>query len=107
MYNFERPHEALGMKVPGDRYQPSSRAYPEKISPWPAAPDDQVRSVQCGGRVAFNGQTWHMSKAFRGELVFLRPTAKDGCWEVWFGPQCLGMLDERDTSDRRVVRRWD
>ncbi len=107
VYNFERPHEALGMSVPGDRYQPSSRAYPEKISLWPAAPDDQVRSVQCGGRVAFHGQTWHMSKAFRGELVFLRPTAKDGCWEVWFGPQCLGMLDERDTSDRRVVRRWD
>ena len=107
IYNFERPHEALGMRVPGDRYEPSPRAYPEKMLPWSPAPDDQVRCVQHGGRLAFHGETWHMSKAFYGEQVFVRPTAKDGCWEVWFGPQCLGMLNERDASNRRLVRRGD
>lgn len=105
VYNFERPHESLGMRVPGDRYQPSSRSYSGPIAEWPSAPDDQVRKVQDGGRVDFQGQTWHMNKAFRGERVLLRPTSEDGRWEVWFGPQQIGILDQRETSDWRVVRR--
>lgn len=46
-----------------------------------------------------------MNKAFRGESVFLRPTNTDGTWEVWFGPQRLGVLDQQEASDWRVVRR--
>jgi len=107
VYNFHRPHEALSMGVPGDRYQPSTRAFPDQFVKWESAPDDQVRKVQQEGRVDFRGKTWHVSKAFRGEQVFLRPTNIDGKWEVWFGPQCLGQLNERDESPRRVVRRGD
>jgi transposase InsO family protein len=105
IYNYERPHEALGLGVPGDRYRPSPRSYSEKFVECEAGADDQVRKVQNGGRLHFRGQTWHMSKAFYGEHVFLRPTNEDGIWEVWFGRQVLGVLNEREASDRRVVRR--
>jgi transposase InsO family protein len=104
VYNYQRPHEALGMQVPAERYRPSSRSYRQQPEPWPKAPDDEARKVQYGGDVAFRGQTWRVSKAFHGETVFLRPTNDDGVWEVWFGPQCLGRLDQRETKDRRVVR---
>src|SRR5271169_1001888 len=33
IYNFERPHEALAMAVPGSRYQPSSREFPGTLAP--------------------------------------------------------------------------
>jgi transposase InsO family protein len=105
IYNYERPHEALGLGVPGDRYRPSARSYDDKFVECPAGADDQVRKVQNGGRIHFRGQTWHMSKAFYGEHVLLRPTNEDGIWEVWFGRQELGVLNEREASDRRVVRR--
>ena len=29
-----RPHEALGLAVPGSRYTPSLRSFPEKLQPW-------------------------------------------------------------------------
>lgn len=31
VYNFERPHEALGQDVPASRYRPSPRSMPERL----------------------------------------------------------------------------
>ena len=31
VYNFERPHEALGQQVPASRYRPSQRAMPDRL----------------------------------------------------------------------------
>jgi transposase InsO family protein len=31
VYNLERPHQALGMEVPADRFRPSSRAMPARL----------------------------------------------------------------------------
>lgn len=106
LYNFERPHEALEMEVPGHRFQPSTRPYPERLPRIEFGPTDEVRKVQQRGALSFHGQTWHVSKAFIGERVGLRPTLQDGVWEVWFSRVCLGELNLREEAvDRRVVRR--
>lgn len=31
IYNFERPHEAIGLAVPADRYRPSPRPFPARL----------------------------------------------------------------------------
>jgi hypothetical protein len=31
VYNFEKPHDALGGKPPASRYAPSPRAFPERL----------------------------------------------------------------------------
>jgi transposase InsO family protein len=106
VYNYERPHEALGLAVPGSRYEPSRRGYPEQLPAQEFSPNEEVRKVQQGGQFSFQGQSWHVSKAFAGERVGIRPTVQDGLWQVWFGPQCLGELDlQTMTENRRVVRR--
>jgi len=106
IYNFERPHESLDLHVPNHRYTPSSRGYPERLPEIVFSPNEDVRRVQQGGSLSFRGQTWHVSKAFAGERVGLRPTLRDGVWEVWFGRACLGELNLREqASGRRVVRR--
>jgi transposase InsO family protein len=106
VYNFERPHEALNLSVPGSRYRPSSRRYPEQLPELEFSPVDSIRKVQQGGELSFHGQTWHVSKAFKGQQVGLRPTKIDGVWQVWFGPQCLGDLNLHEGAEkRRVVRR--
>ena len=105
-YNHERPHEALELAVPGTRYRRSSRIYPEQLPEVEFSAIDQVRKVQKGGWVGFQGRDWHVSKAFAGERVGMRPTTTDGEWDVWFGGQCLGMLDMHAEAEcRRVVRR--
>lgn len=106
IYNCERPHDSLELEVPASRYQPSQRRFPEQLPEVEFSPGDAVRKVQQGGEVHFQGQTWHVSKAFRGERVGVRPTQEDGVWEVWFGIQFLGKLDLREeVAGRRVVRR--
>lgn len=106
VYNFERPHEALDLAVPGSRYQVSSRSYPEQLPELEFSPIDTVRKVQKGGDFWFHGERRFLGNSFRGEQVGLRPTRRDGVWHVWFGPQCLGELNLRAEGDaRRVVRR--
>jgi transposase InsO family protein len=106
VYNFERPHEALDLAVPGSRYQVSPRRYPEQLPELEFSPVDVVRKVQKRGEVWLRGQRWFLSNSFVGERVGLRPTLVDGVWQVWFGPQCLGELNLKEAAEnRRVVRR--
>lgn len=49
IYNFERPHEALGMQTPSSRYRPSSRGMPRLLPPIEYPEDDLVRRVQKNG----------------------------------------------------------
>jgi len=83
VYNRERPHEALGMAVPCERYQPSSRPFPEVLPPILYDPQDEVRMVDETGKISFRGETFRVGKAFYGYPVALRP-AEDGSFAVFF-----------------------
>ena len=93
VYNFERPHEALAMATPASRYQPSRRSFPETLAPIEYAPGDIVRKVQTGGWISLRGCEWRLGKAFARHPVALRPTSKDGVFEVYFCHQQIGALD--------------
>ena len=93
IYNFERPHEALGQQVPADRYTPSPRPFPERIEPFEYASDDQLRKVQSTGQFSFRGRIFKASEAFQGHQIALRPTLIDGCFEVYFRHQRIGEID--------------
>lgn len=103
VYNFERPHEALGLATPASRYRASERAFPERLPPVEYAADVAVRKVQAEGLFSFRGREFRLAKAFRGEPIGLRPTTSDGCWDVLFGPLVVGSLDLTGDEDR--VRR--
>jgi len=99
IYNGERPHEALDLAVPASRYQPSARDYPETLAPIEYDPVDQVRRVQQGGWVSFEGRDLHLPKAFAGQPVALRPTTTDGVWDVVFVVQRIAQVDLRNALD--------
>ena len=107
VYNRERPHEALGMKVPASRYQVSEREYPEKIPAIEYGPGDEVRKVQPGGELNYGGIRYRVSGAFEGEPVALRINAtRDDQREVWYCQQMLGHLNLRTQRfERRTFRR--
>ncbi len=98
IYNHERPHEALGMKVPASRYQPSRRAYTEKLSPIEYGPADIVRKVRHAGHIKYKGRDYHVGSAFYELYVALRPTTTDGLFDVLFCQYKLGALDLRDNK---------
>ena len=84
VYNRQRPHEALGMGVPADRYRSSTREFIER----PARPEygegDDVRVVYMHGRIAWRGKTWKIGKAFVGERVAIRPSGEDAQHDVYW-----------------------
>lgn len=92
IYNHERPHQALRQQVPASRYQPSRRSYPERLPPIEYGPDDIVRKVKRFGHIKFGGREYHVGSAFYGLHIALRPTTKDGLFNVFFCQQKLGML---------------
>ena len=86
-YNLVRPHEALDMAVPAERYQPSSRPFPDTLPPVLYDVSDTVRKVDKGGRISFRNHTFRVGKAFRYQPVAIRPTDTDGDFDVFFCQQ--------------------
>jgi transposase InsO family protein len=95
IYNLERPHESLGMKVPAQRYRPSPRAFPRALPPIEYGPHDHVRKVQDQGLMYFRGRTFRISRALRGYPVALRRTSTDGQFDVFFCHQKITTIDMR------------
>lgn len=94
-YNHDRPHEALGLAVPADRYRPSLRPFPEILPPIDYAPGDIVRKVDQNGSIFFKNRPWRIGKAFRAQPVALRATTEDGVVAVHYCTHRVGSLDLR------------
>lgn len=94
IYNYERPHESLGMQTPITRYRPSPRAFPETLPDIEYGPRDIVRRVADKGIISYQGRQWRVSKAFKGYPVALRPTDQDGCLDVYFCQQRIARIDQ-------------
>jgi transposase InsO family protein len=96
VYNTQRPHEALDLKVPASRYQPSPRPYPEQLPPVEYGSDDTVRKVRGYGHIKYQGRELHVGIAFRGLNVALRTTTTDGLFDVFFCQHRIGQLNLAD-----------
>lgn len=96
VYNTERPHEALGMKVPATRYQPSPRAYPERLPAIEYGPTDIVRKVRGYGHIKYKSREYHIGSAFAGLYVALRFTNTDGLLDVYFCQHHIGQINLTD-----------
>lgn len=95
VYNFIRPHDALGLDTPSTHYQPSPRPFPAVLPPISYPPGDLVRKVDQNGKVYFANRTFRIGKAFRHEPVAVRPTATDGLFDVFFCKSKVAHIDLR------------
>jgi transposase InsO family protein len=96
IYNHERPHEALALNVPASRYRPSSRTYPESLPAIEYNTTDLVQTIRHNGMLYVWKKDFYISQAFAGQPVALRPTAKDGLWDVYFCHKRIATVDRRD-----------
>jgi transposase InsO family protein len=94
VYNFERPHEALGQEVPASRYRPSLRPMPDRL-PQVAYDDHEiVRTVgTTKAYVSFKNRLWKVPQAFSGERVAIRLQTSDGHYGIYFGSRKIADID--------------
>jgi transposase InsO family protein len=103
-FNFERPHEALGQRVPAELYQAARRGYPDKIAEPEYATGWDVRKVSNGGQMRWQARRLFVSHALEGKLVGVEPLEED-VGKLWFYRQWLGVLDLRAAKLWRP-RQW-
>ncbi|MBL7994468.1 IS481 family transposase [bacterium] len=99
VYNLERPHEALGGEVPASRYQISQRIFPESLPAIEYNVSDPIRKVQINGEIYFHNRVFKIGKAFRGLPVALKPTQRDGVFDVFFMHSKISEIDLNDKSN--------
>jgi putative transposase len=94
VYNFERPHEALGQDVPASRYRPSPRPMPKRLPSVAYDTGEIVRIVPTTkDYISFKGRLWKVPEAFRGERLAIRPKGKDGLYGVFFACHQIKTID--------------
>jgi transposase InsO family protein len=94
IYNFERPHEALGQAPPASRYRPSSRTMPAQPPSVDYDIGEIVRTVPASkDYISFQGRRWKVPQAFRGERVAIRPLDADGRYGVFFASRRIASID--------------
>jgi transposase InsO family protein len=94
VYNFKRPHQALGQEVPGSRYRPSPRAMPDRLPQVVYDQGEIVRTVPTTkDYISFRGRFWKVPMAFRGERLAIRPHATDGTFGIFFASHHVATID--------------
>lgn len=94
VYNNQRPHQALGMKYPGELYTPSTREYRFPEAPEYPFHDRTVKITKCG-RICIGRRKINLSTVFAGQYVGIREVS-DKIWLVSFMQYDLGFFDENE-----------
>jgi hypothetical protein len=90
-FNDERPHQALGMKMPAEAYTPSPRPYhgiPELDYPL----HDRDVIVTCCGRICLHRKKINVSTVLAGQRLGIKEV-DEGIWLVSFMHYDLGYID--------------
>jgi hypothetical protein len=92
-FNFERPHQALGLQPPAAFYRPSPRPYPSVLEDPAYSASAVIRRVRSNGEIRWQGKLIFVSEALIGEAVGIQETLVG--YDVYFGPIFLGELHPR------------
>ncbi len=92
-YNNERPHHALNLETPSQRYAPSTRVYPERIREWEYPEDCELRQVKATGFFTYDGQGYFLSEGFAGKQIAVRPSHIRGCISLFFRQFRIAQID--------------
>jgi putative transposase len=104
-YNFERPHEALEMKTPADRYHFSLRRWDGVLrSPEYDTTEMEVRKVGQNGGIWLRGTEHYIGQTLTGEYVGLK-TNLNGESDLYYGPIYLGKLSNNGLERPKLKTR--
>lgn len=92
IYNFERPHEALGDKTPAMFHTESLRPFPRRMAPVEYDSECIVRSVRHNGCVKWDARELFLGLPLVGEHVAFTEI-RDNIWKVSFSFIDLAILD--------------
>jgi putative transposase len=101
-FNQVRPHEAIGMKRPGEIYQASERRMPKRIETYDYPDHFLERRVSRGGTFrVFHNQIF-VSNTLQEDYVGLEEVA-DGVYDLYFCFYQIGRYDLKRSKIQGIV----
>ena len=102
-YNFHRPHQAIAMLVPAERFQPTAAATPIPVpavqprQPLTMGPTEVTRRVSASGLIGVCYQQVSAGRHLAGQVVTVRlhPTVL----QVFFAGQLIRTVPRRSTKE--------
>ena len=101
-YNQDRPHQALGMKVPAELYTRSPRPY-RGLSELDYPFHDWTATITHCGRICYNRRKINLSQVFAGQTVGVKQVSEN-IWLVSFMHYDLGDFDREIPASRSARR---
>jgi putative transposase len=101
-FNYQRPHEALAMRCPGELYQNSTRKYLDPVEEL-LYEGMSTRRVNQNGCIRWKDQSLFLSQSLSGWNVGLNSTP-NGQIELWFAQLLLGSINPFSASFERIDR---
>jgi transposase InsO family protein len=92
-YDFEYPHEAIGLKPPVTCYIASVKQLPGKLPEVVYGSEYLVRRVRTNGEIRWKGKLMYICEALEGEPIGLKQI-NERYWEISFSFHLLGYFDE-------------
>jgi transposase InsO family protein len=92
-YNHERPHEAIGMEVPANKYIPSERSMPSRLSKIEYDENAILRKVRRNGYISYAGRELLVGEAFEGFHIAIKHNHVDKEAELYFGKHRIYTYD--------------
>jgi putative transposase len=99
-FNYQRPHEALELRCPGDLYHNSNRKYPGAVQEL-VYEGMTARRVNHNGCIRWKDHSLFVSQSLSGWNVGLK-SAQNQTIELWFAQLLLGHLDPATISFERI-----
>jgi len=84
IYNYKRPHEAIGMRTPAEKFEISLRKYPKKIPNITYGVGALIRKVRGNGYVSYEGQEYHVGEPFSGFQIEIKAHKDIGLFDIYF-----------------------
>ena len=101
IYNERRPHEALGLRRPAERYRVSARHYQAQPREWEYPPGSEVRRLNTQGFLYWQGENWFVCEALAGKRV--RVEALAGLLLVSYRHMYVREIDRQQRCTRSLV----
>lgn len=91
-FNEQRPHEAIGQRVPNDVYHKSAIRLDDGVKVDLYGPQVETHPVSETGYVSWQGRSWHVGDAFAGQSVVFEPREDASVVGVRFANLVLGEI---------------
>ncbi len=101
-FNQERPHEALGMKRPGEVYRPSGRTMPKRVETYDYPPHYMVRRVSRAGTIRVFHKQIFVSNTLHEDYVGLEEV-DDGVYDLFYCFYHIGRYELETNKIHDVV----